>query len=141
MTKRMPACLSAAVALVVGLALTWPALGQGLNPQRDFSRVPNVYGGGSLFVYSGLDGRTSWQTPVNATTLSDGLGFRFDLPKGPTLRSPGAGARPRGRQVADGDLRHPRGHRRVGHPAADHRVRQPQPGGGAAAGEFPGQPR
>jgi hypothetical protein len=84
MTKPLPLRLSvAAVALV--LALAGVALGQGLKPQRDFSHTPTVYGGGSLFVYSGLNGLTSHGAPVTAVTLDDGLGFRFDLPKAPTL--------------------------------------------------------
>ena len=86
MTRLLPARLSAAVALAAMLAVAGPALGQGLKPVRDYSHVPDVYGGGGLFVYSGMDGPTSHEAPITARTLSDGLGFRFELPKSPTLR-------------------------------------------------------
>jgi hypothetical protein len=83
MTKPLPLCLMVAAVLV--LAVAGLASGQGLKPQRDYSRMPTVYGGGSLFTFSGLDGNTEFATPVTAITTDDGLGFRFDLPKSPTL--------------------------------------------------------
>ena len=86
MTRLLPARLSAAVALVALVAVAGPALGQGLKPVRDYSHVPDVYGGGGLFGYSGLDGPTSREAPITALTLGDGLGFRFELPRSPTLR-------------------------------------------------------
>jgi hypothetical protein len=65
-----------------------------LKVKLDYSKAPNVYGGGSLMAYSGMEGLSSWAAPITAHTLSDGLGIRFDLPKSPTIhiRVPEQGA-------------------------------------------------
>jgi hypothetical protein len=88
MTKKTlcAGLVSAALSLVLGLTLAPAAQGQITRPPRDFSHVPNVYGPGEPFVFSGLDGPTSWQEPMIGHALADGLGIRLDLPKSPTIR-------------------------------------------------------
>ena len=98
-----------AIALAAGIWAVGPAAG--LGAARAASRgnqpgehVPPVYGGGVLFAFSGLDGKTSATTPVAASTVGDGIGLRFHLPRNPMLRVflPG-GATPRW-QVVSNDL-------------------------------------
>ena len=47
-------------------------------------RVPNVYGEGILFAFSGIDGPTSWATPVVASTTRL-PGLAFHLPRDPKV--------------------------------------------------------
>lgn len=42
-------------------------------------KLPNIWGDGQIFAYSGIDGKTDWYHPFVATTLSDRIGFRFHL--------------------------------------------------------------
>jgi len=55
--------------------------------------VPDVYGGGLLMAYSGLDGRTSWTVPCVASAVGGKLAFQFHLPGDPilTISLPGRG--------------------------------------------------
>jgi hypothetical protein len=50
------------------------------------ANVPNVYGGGLLFAFSGLDGKTLAAEPVVASTVAGAPGLLFHLPKNPVLR-------------------------------------------------------
>jgi hypothetical protein len=56
------------------------------GPAPESVTVPNVHGGGILFAFSGLDGKTSAAEPVTASTLAGAPGLRFHLPKDPILR-------------------------------------------------------
>jgi hypothetical protein len=55
-------------------------------PEPESINVPNVYGPGILFAFSGLDGKTSAAEPVVASTLPGGVAIQFHLPKDPILR-------------------------------------------------------
>ena len=48
--------------------------------------APNVYGGSTVFVFSGLDGKTAVGGAVTAVPIADGIGLKFHLPKAPILR-------------------------------------------------------
>lgn len=50
-------------------------------------QLPNVWGeGGQLFAYSGMDGETSWRSPLVGSTLGRGRGFVFHSPGEPKVR-------------------------------------------------------
>lgn len=40
-------------------------------------RLPNIWGGGQLFAFSGLEGETSWQHPLVGSILDEGLAIDF----------------------------------------------------------------
>ena len=58
----------------------------GRAPDPEAANVPNVYGGGILFAFSGLDGKTLAAEPVVASTVAGTPGLRFHLPKNPLLK-------------------------------------------------------
>lgn len=66
--------------------------------------VPNVYGKGILFAFSGLDGDTSRAHPCVGVTDDSGLAVRFGLPKDPVLRLSIEGARDLRYRVVSNDL-------------------------------------
>ncbi len=99
---RLAALAAAACFLAFGgLA---PAAQREDGPTMDV--VPNVYGDGILFAYSGLDGKTSWAHPLVASTLDGGLGIRIHLPKDPMIKIylPGGQERNLDLRAATGDL-------------------------------------
>ena len=67
--------------------------------------VPDVYGYGTFFAFSGLDGKTSWAEPCVASTTPTGVGLQFHLPRDPSVKFgySGAGATMRWR-LASNDL-------------------------------------
>jgi hypothetical protein len=72
----------------------------------NMAALPDIYGGGVPFAFSGLDGRTSWAEPCVASTVSDDLGFRFHLPRDVTLwiRLPAPGLKAIRWQVVTNDV-------------------------------------
>ena len=40
-------------------------------------KLPNIWGGGQLFAFSGLEGETSWQYPLVGSLLDDGVAIDF----------------------------------------------------------------
>lgn len=40
-------------------------------------RLPNIWGGGQLFAFSGLEGETSWQYPLVGSVLDEGVAIDF----------------------------------------------------------------
>lgn len=40
-------------------------------------KLPNIWGGGQLFAFSGLEGETSWQHPLVGTILDEGMAIDF----------------------------------------------------------------
>ena len=50
-----------------------------INVEQYNMRLPNIWGEGSLFAYSGIDGKTDWYHPFIGTFMSDRLGVIFHL--------------------------------------------------------------
>jgi len=82
-TMISAACLAAACGVILSLVV--PAEAAAGKSGLAMETAPNVYGGGILFAYSGLDGKTSWTEPCVASTTADGLGLKFHLPRDPVL--------------------------------------------------------
>ena len=79
---------AAGLAVACGLLLTLAASAGAAAGKGGLAveTVPNVYGGGILFAYSGVDGKTSWTEPCVASTTAGELGLKFHLPRDPVLR-------------------------------------------------------
>jgi putative isomerase len=94
----------ATVVWVTGLMVAPEVADAASRAERPSQHVPHIYGEGVLFAFSGLDGKTSSTAPVVASTVGDGIGLKFHLPREPMLRIflPG-GAGPRW-QVVSNDL-------------------------------------
>jgi len=89
MVKRMSRVLAAFIVLFGPTA--WCSVADGGSPAP--AKVPNVYGEGILFAYSGLDGKTLWKSPFVASTTGGEVGLKFHLASEQTLRFrlPGSG--------------------------------------------------
>jgi len=79
------AVLAVSVLLFAAPAEILAAAARGAS-DPDAVNVPNVYGSGSLFAFSGLDGKTVAAEPVVANTLGAPPGLQFYLPKNPLLK-------------------------------------------------------
>ena len=80
MTKRLSRVFTAFIVLFG--PTTWCSVVSGGAP----ANVPNVYGEGIPFVYSGLDGKTAWKSPFLASTTETEVGLKFHLATEQTLR-------------------------------------------------------
>ncbi|HIE50323.1 MAG TPA: hypothetical protein EYP85_01070 [Armatimonadetes bacterium] len=57
-----------------------------MKPRHDLKRdLPNRWGEGQLFAFSGLDGPTDWSHPTTGTLLPDRFGVQFHTPQPRTL--------------------------------------------------------
>jgi hypothetical protein len=79
---------AAVTAGVIGLCLGGAA--RAFPPEGkiwpDPRNAPNVFAGGTLFAFSGLDGKTTAADVITACPLTDGIGLKFHLPKDPVVR-------------------------------------------------------
>ena len=81
MAKWMRRALMAFVT-VLGLTASWTVVAA----ESPKANVPNVYGEGILFAFSGLDGKTTFVTPFVASTMGGEVGLKFHLPREQILR-------------------------------------------------------